>query len=265
MNQFITIHTELEHSVLTVFLNRPDKHNALNIQMISELTDVFRLASGDDSIRMIVLRGHGKSFCAGADLHYMQEIARFGEEENRIDALRLASLFQTVNECQKPVIALLHGAVYGGANGLAAACDVVLAEETTVFSFSEVKIGISPATISPYVLARCGETAARDLMLTGRRFDAHEAEKFSLVTKVVSSANASETLEFYCNQFLSAAPEAVAETKRLIRTIFSKRLDIEQIKFYTAGIIASQRAGHEGQEGINAFFEKRKPDWFTEL
>ncbi len=252
-------------SVATIWLNRPEKHNALNALMIEELTETFRDLSHDKATRIIVMRGHGKSFCAGADLNYMKEIANFGEEENKKDALRLATLFATINNSPKPVIALLHGAVYGGANGLAAACDIVLADENTVFAFSEVKIGILPATISPYVLAKCGESAARDLMLTGRRFDASEAEKYSLVNKIVTSTNCEEVLSFYCNQLLSAAPDAVAQTKTLIGKIQSETMSHFEMMNYTAELIANQRAAPEGQEGITAFFEKQKPNWFQEL
>jgi methylglutaconyl-CoA hydratase len=252
-------------SVATIWLNRPDKHNALNALMIQELTDAFVNLSVDPNIRVIVLRGRGKSFCAGADLNYMKEIATYGEEENIKDAIRLATLFATVNNCPKPVIALLHGAVYGGANGLAAACDIVLAVENTVFSFSEVKIGLAPATISPYVLAKCGEAAARDLMLTGRSFDAKEAEKYSLVNKVTTDQTTEETLKSYCIQLLSAAPGAITQTKKLIRKIQSEHLSHDETFQMTAELIARQRAGSEGQEGLTAFLEKRKPNWFHKI
>jgi len=233
--------------------------------MIQELTEVFESLSVDPTIRVIVLRGHGKSFCAGADLNYMKEIATFGEDENKKDAIRLAKLFSTVNNCSKPVIAVLHGAVYGGANGLAAACDIVLADENTVFSFSEVKIGLAPATISPYVLAKCGEAAARDLMLTGRGFDANEAEKYSLVNKVTTDQTAEETLKSYCNQLLSAAPGAITQTKKLIRKLQSEHQSHDEAMQFTAALIARQRAGAEGQEGLTAFLEKRKPNWFHKI
>jgi len=251
--------------VATLWLNRPDKHNALNALMIQELTEAFDNLSADPDIRVLVLRGQGKSFCAGADLNYMKEIATFGEEENKQDAVRLARLFATINNSPKPVIALLHGAVYGGANGLAAACDIVLADENTIFAFSEVKIGISPATISPYILAKCSETAARELMLTGRRFNAQEAERYLLVNKIVTAATCDEVLSFYCKQLLSAAPGAVSQTKQLIRTIQSEKLTQAEMLHFTTDLIARQRAASEGQEGITAFFEQRKPNWFHEL
>ena len=256
---------EINKAVTTIWLNRPEKHNALNALMINELTAVFAKLSDDTHTRVVVIRGRGKSFCAGADLNYMKEIASFGEEENKNDAIRLATLFSTINSCSKPVIAMLHGAVYGGANGLAAACDIVLADENTTFAFSEVKIGISPATISPFVLAKCGEAAARDLMLTGRRFDAIEAEKYSLVNKIVNESNGEQTLTSYCNQLLSAAPGAVSRTKNLIHELQSQSMNQEETMNFTAALIASQRAATEGQEGITAFFEKRKPNWFQEL
>ncbi len=261
MQNYQSIFVQLADKQASIWLNRFEKHNALNPLMIAELTEAFTNLVHEPYIRVIVLRGKGKSFCAGADLNYMKAIAGFREEENHADAMKLAMLFETIYSCPKPVIAMVHGAVYGGANGLSAACDIVLAEKETVFAFSEVKLGISPATISPYVIRRCGGAAARELMLTGRRFSAEEAARFLLVNKIVEHQEMEETLQSYVKELLAAAPEALAQCKKLIHDVSSQQKQGSELMAETAHLIASQRASAEGQEGIAAFFEKRKPNW----
>jgi methylglutaconyl-CoA hydratase len=264
MEIFQTIRTEQQQAVFTIWLNRPDKHNALNQLMISELTQAFESCANAETVRVIVLRGTGKSFCAGADLQYMHDISAFGPEENAADAMKLASLFEKIYQCPKPVIAILHGAVYGGANGLLAAADIVLAHEDTVFAFSEVKLGITPATISPYVIRRCGQAAARELMLTGRKFTAQEAYRFLLVNLIFTEETLEAQLQFYSGHLHSAAPGAVSLCKQLIHDVSTSALKPEEMMKDTASRIAFQRASAEGQEGIKAFFEKRKPNWINE-
>lgn len=248
-------------AIATIWLNRPEKHNAFNLQMMQELIKAFEQLGQSDNVRVIILRGTGKSFCAGADLAYMQQVASYDQEENRRDSLVLATLFETIYSCPKPVIALLHGAVYGGANGFAAASDIVIADLDTRFAFSEVKLGITPATISPYVLKRCGEAAARDLMLTGRPFSAHEARDYHLVNQLFSADTLDRVLETYIKNLLHAAPSAIAQCKQLIRDISSTSLSTGEIMHDTAQRIARQRASAEGQEGLKAFLEKRNPNW----
>lgn len=261
MKQYQTIALARKDQVVTVSLNRPEKHNALNAEMIAELTDAFERLSLEEQTRVIVLSGNGKSFCAGADLNYMKSIANFGRAENFQDALRLANLFETVYSCPKPVIASLHGAVYGGANGLSAACDIVLAEENTVFAFSEVKLGITPATISPYVIQRCGEAAARELMLSGRKFTSMEAYRFLLVNRIYELGEQEHILQSYVKEFLTASPTAIANCKLLISEVTKTPLGRKEMMEKTAELIAIQRGSIDGQEGIAAFFEKRKPNW----
>ncbi len=261
MQNYQSISVQFAEKQASIWLNRPEKHNALNPLMIAELTEAFTHLAHEPGIRVIVLRGKGKSFCAGADLNYMKEIAGFGEKENHADAMQLATLFETIYSSPKPVIALVHGAVYGGANGLSAACDIVLAEKNTIFAFSEVKLGISPATISPYVIRRCGGAAARELMLTGRRFTAEEAARFLLVNKIVEIGEMEEALQAYVKELLAAAPEALAQCKKLIHDVAGQQHQGPELMEETARLIASQRASAEGQEGIAAFFEKRKPNW----
>ncbi len=258
-----TILYQINGAVTTITLNRPDKHNALNPLMISELTQSFEYAAKDHKTRVVVLKGNGKSFCAGADLHYMKEIAAFGLEENKADGLKLATLFDTIYHCPKPVVACVHGSVMGGANGLTAACDIVLAEENTVFAFSEVKLGITPATISPYVIRRCGEAVARDLMLTGRGFSAKEGLRFHLVTATASASdeNFANLCDDYVNMLSNNAPGALEACKKLISDISLSNESTTSLMNYTAQSIAERRASAEGQEGIQAFFDKRKPSW----
>lgn len=256
-----TIRLHHNGPICTIWLNRPDKHNAIDSQMMHELLEAFENLGQKESIRIIVLRGNGRSFCAGADLAYMQQVSAYDQDENMRDALILASLFETIYTCPKPVIALLHGAVYGGANGLSAASDIVIADIDTRFAFSEVKLGITPATISPYVIRRCGESAARDLMLTGRSFGAKEAKEYHLVNQIVTTETTEQVLDTYIGNLLHAAPGAIAQCKQLIRDISNTTLATSEIKTDTAKRIARQRSSEEGQEGLRAFLEKRNPNW----
>jgi methylglutaconyl-CoA hydratase len=259
MNSYKTIEFEIDNTVATIYLNRPELHNAFNDIMISELTDCFVKVGKLENIRVVILRGKGKSFCAGADLNYMKGIAQFGYKENFEDGKRLANLFDTVYKCPKPTIAVVHGAAFGGANGLLAACDIVIADEDTTFAFSEVKIGISPATIGPYVLKRIGEFAGKELMMTGKRFKGKEAEKFGLVNKSVKDGKMETVLKEYIKQFMTSAPKAVEATKEMINKIVGNKLTDPME--YTADLIAQLRAADEGQQGMAAFLEKRRPGW----
>jgi len=264
MNQLETLIVERKEDILYVYLNRPEVHNALNETMIEELTRVFHESSKDETLRLIILKGKGKSFCAGADLNYMKNIAHQSKDDNYKDGQRLAKLFKTIYRCHVPTMAIVHGAAFGGANGLFAACDVVLADENTTFAFSEVKMGIGPATIMPFIIRRIGEYPARDLMLTGRRFKGKEAERTGLVTRSVSSGLMVETTKKYISEFLSSAPKATRATKQLIQHIVYDGFEFEELIDYTAGIIANLRADKEGQEGMAAFLEKRKPYWIRQ-
>ncbi len=256
-----TIQVSERKGIRIVILNRPEVHNAMNERMIHELTEAFRsIASADKLPRLVVLRGNGKSFCAGADLNYMKGIATFGFEENVEDGKRLAALFRSVYACPVPTIAVVHGSAFGGANGLLAACDIVVAAEDTHFAFSEVKLGISPSTIGPFVIERIGEYGARELMLTGKRFDGKEAEKWHLVNHAVSPEQLEEKAQELIDEILTAAPLAVRETKKLITQIVQNQNMNKNIEF-TAQLIARLRAADEGQEGMAAFLEKRTPNW----
>lgn len=260
MNRYEAISIE-RGVVTTIWLNRPEVHNAMNDVMIAELTDAFLKVPEDAEVRVILLRGKGKSFCAGADLHYMKSIAGFGFDENVKDGKRLAMLFRTIYECPLPTLAVVHGAAFGGANGLLSACDIVVADENTKFAFSEVKLGIAPATISPFVIKRIGEFGAKELMMTGKRFQGKEAEKWKLINHAVEVNKLEETVNRLLKQLLSSGPEAVKVTKGLITNVCDQEGDFEETISYTAELIAELRASEEGQEGMASFLEKRKPNW----
>lgn len=260
MDNFQNIEFLIEDQIGTIWMNRPEKHNAMNAEMISELIRCFESVSELNDVRVVVLRGRGKSFCAGADLNYMKGIASFGFQENYEDSLRLAKCFNAIYTCKKPTIAIVHGAAIGGANGLLAACDYVYCHEETKFAFSEVKLGIAPATISPYVVKRIGEYNARDLMLSGRRILGPEAEKCGLANKSHSEEELEAQLTLTIKFLLTSGPDAMAACKELIYTI-SNTLDFESSIDYTAKLIAELRASKEGQEGMASFLEKRKPNW----
>lgn len=259
--EFTTLQIGIERNVARVALNRPEVHNALTPTMIKELTETFEWLSCRDDIRVIEVCGNGKSFCAGADINYMREMADFDHAQNLEDARLLANLFKTIYFCNKPVISVVHGAVVGGGNGITAVSDIVLCDRETVFAFSEVRLGITPATISPFVISRCGEAVARDLMLSGRRFSADEALNFRLVNFVGSKSEVDEQLDKYIGYYLSASPSAIAECKHLIRKVAGRADMHDPIFDFTASMIAAQRGSEAGREGLSAFMEKRKPNW----
>ncbi len=259
--EFITIKIQLGESMAWINLDRPAVRNALNAELIRELTEVFDWLNSRDDIRVIILKGNGKAFCAGADLAYMKEMANFSYNQNIADAEKLSKLFQTIYFCDKAVIVDVHGACIGGANGVIAAADIVIAEKDTKFAFSEVRLGITPATISPFVVSKIGNTAAKELMLTGRRFTAEEAKEFRLVNVVVDEAEMIDTERQYIEHFLQASPDAIAECKNLLRMVTGTDDRYNPIFTQTSVAIANQRISKAGQEGMKAFFEKRKPEW----
>ena len=259
--EFNTIKVQLGESMAWINLDRPEVRNALNAELIHELTEVFDWLNSRDDIRVIILKGNGKCFCAGADLAYMKDMAGYSYNQNIADAEKLSKLFQTIYFCNKAVIVDVHGACIGGANGIIAAADIVIAEKETKFAFSEVRLGITPATISPFVVQKIGNTAAKELMLTGRRFSAEEAKAFHLVNVVVSEAEMIDTERQYIEHFMHASPDAIAECKNLLRMVTGTDDRFNPIFMQTSMAIANQRISKAGQEGMAAFFEKRKPEW----
>ena len=254
--EFTTLQIGIEKNVARVALNRPEVRNALNAMMIHELTEAIDWLDAREDIHVIEICGNGKSFCAGADLNYMKDIAKYGYAQNLDDANKLSKLFKTIYFCNTPVIALVHGHVIGGGNGIIAACDVVLAENDTVFAFSEVKLRLTPATISPFVIARCGETMARDTMLSGRKFTAQEALKFNLVNYVGTMEELNKRLDFYTEQYLAASPAAIRDCKQLIRSVAGHGDPYSDVFNLTSALIAKERMGADAQERMKKFFEK---------
>lgn len=249
-----------EHAgVLKIRLDRPDRHNAFHPQMIAELTEAFRTAAQREEVRVVVLSGEGKSFCSGADLAWMKSMADYTLEENREDSHKLFDMFEAARLCPVPVIGQIHGNVMGGATGLVAICDIAAAEESTRFGFTEVRLGLAPAVISPFVLRKLAPAAAREWMLTGRLFSAQEAKEAGLVQFVGTSEEVDQYVRKTINRFLQCGPEAVRETKKLIS--FVEENQWSSMKEKTASVIAERRVSEEGQEGLRAFFEKSNPSW----
>jgi len=260
MTNFQTIEFEKQADLGIIWLNRPDIHNAFNEVMIRELIECFEKVNLMDDIRIVILRGRGKSFCAGADLNWMRDVAQYSFEQNYKESLNLSKCFFTIYTCKKPTIAMVHGAAIGGANGLLASCDFAYADDNTTFSLSEVKIGVVPACISPYVTKRVGEYGSRELMLTGRRIKGKEAEHFRLVNKSLPAEELESYVASVADLLRTSGPKAMSQCKNLIFNI-SNMETLEQALESTARMIAEIRASEEGQEGMAAFLEKRKPKW----
>ena len=254
---YLTVRREgpVEH----VTLNRPDVRNAFNEEVIAELSAWAEAAREDAGLRVVVFAGAGKVFSAGADAAWMARMAAYSHEDNVRDAQAAAAMFRAINALPCGVIGRIHGAALGGGSGLAAVCDIVVSTDTAIFGFTETKLGILPAMISPFVLPKIGVSAARELFLTGMRFDARRAKEIGLVHAVVPAALLDETVKHYVNELLSAAPTAVAAAKGLIPQVWGRRP--EEVADLTAGAIAAQRVSPEGQDGLRAFLEKRKPTW----
>lgn len=255
--QFLTV--ERRGPVEYVTLNRPEVRNAFNEHVIADLTAWANHAHHDPSLRVVVFAGAGKVFSAGADAAWMAKMADYSRDDNVRDARVAAEMFLAINTVPAIVIGRIHGAALGGGSGLAAVCDIVVADSDAVFGFTETKLGILPAMISPYVLQKIGVSAARELFLTGMRFDAKKARAIGLVHDVVPLADLDQAIDRYCTEALGAAPSAVARAKALIPRVLGKApVDVVDI---TADAIATQRVSPEGQEGLKAFLGKRTPSW----
>jgi methylglutaconyl-CoA hydratase len=257
--QLERLQVEYDGAVARVWMNRPELRNAFDGLMITELRRVLFDLRTVDAVRVVVLGGRGPSFCAGADLQWMKAMASFTREENLREAQALADLFFTVYESPKPIVARVHGAALGGGAGLVAASDIPVAALGTRFGFTEVRLGILPAVISPYVVGKIGEAAARELFLTGERFEAVRALEIGLVRAAVPEGDLDAAVEGRVKELLQAGPRAVAEAKALIREVAWRR--VEDVQRYTVERIAEIRTTAEGQEGMRAFLEKRKPYW----
>jgi methylglutaconyl-CoA hydratase len=249
----------LDGPVAHVVMDRPEARNALDPALTRELLDAVAATSVRDDIRVIVLAGRGSVFCAGADIEWMKAIAGFTRDENVADARRLFELFETIDRSPKAVVASVQGAALGGGAGLAAVADIVVAEEGAQFGFTEVRLGLVPAVISPYVVRKIGVSAAREVFLTGERFTAARAAAMGLVHRVVKLDGLDAAVDQRVHELLRAAPGAVAAAKRLVRSVYGR--SGESARELVCESIAERRASAEGQEGLQAFLEKRKPGW----
>lgn len=251
---------DLTDKVATVRLNRPDKHNVFDERLIAELTKAFRDLAGASSVRVVILAANGPSFSAGADLDWMKRMSVLSRTENERDALLLADLMSAIDRCPKPVVGLVEGAAFGGGVGLVACCDVAIATTKASFCLSEVRLGIIPAVISPYMVAAIGPRACRRYFLSAEKFDAATAEQLGLVHRVVEPEALAAARDAIVGHLLKGGPSALAAAKTLIAHVANEPIN-EALARDTAWRIADARASPEGREGIAAFLEKRKPNW----
>jgi len=255
----MSVAVAIDRGVARVALARPEVRNALNDDVMRRIAEAFDRVEADPAIRAVVLTGEGKAFSAGADLEYMRKIALGGPAANSSDALAMGSLFHRIAELGRPVVARVNGPAIGGGVGLMAACDVVVAADTAFFQFSEVRLGLVPAVISPFCVRRIGTSAARRLFLTGERVDAHEARRIGLVDRVVAPEDLDGAVEEVLSDLFQGGPAALAEAKKLISAV--SNLPPKDVLSYTAECIARLRAGEEAQEGMRAFLEKHPASW----
>jgi len=258
MNYETLVYTKKDN-IVTITLNRPDVHNAMNEVLISELTQCFRRLNNDNSEVVVILTGNGKSFCAGADLSWMKRMVNYSKLENKKDSDLLLEMYETINSCSKPLIGRINGNTFGGGIGLLAVCDMTIAVPSVQFAFSEVKLGIIPAVISTFVAPRMRLADMRRLFITGERFDSIIANKIGLIDFIVPIEKLDDFVKSCVEQVRSSSPYAIKEVKHLINNFIE--MDIKKYKKFTVEKISELRISKEGQEGINAFLEKRKPNW----
>jgi methylglutaconyl-CoA hydratase len=248
--------------VARVWLNRPDVRNAFNDEVIAALQSTFAALSADKDLRVIVLGAHGKAFCAGADLNWMKAMAGYSWEENRADAQKLADMLWTLDQCPVPIVGRIQGDCYAGGMGLAAICDVLVAVESVTFCLSEARLGLLPATISPYVVRALGEPASRRYMVTAERFSAARAHALGMVHELATPDTLDEKVDELVRTLVANGPKAARECKRLVRDVGGVPID-EALRAETARRIADVRASDEGREGVQSFLNKRSPAWLV--
>jgi len=250
-----TIAVSVDDRVARVTLARPDVRNAFNADVIVELRDAFTALSDDPNVRAVVLAGEGKAFCGGADINWMRGALELGYDGNVADAEGMSAMFRAIDRCAKPVIGRIHGAALGGGAGLSAVCDIAIASDETIFGFTEVKLGIIPAVISPFVLAKIGVSHARALFLTGERFDTQRALHIGLIHESVAMEDLDAAVNRVLGEIRTAGPNAIAAAKALVPQVREASYDASL--FITANAIAKARTSDEGQEGLRAFLERR--------
>ncbi|NOY88766.1 MAG: enoyl-CoA hydratase/isomerase family protein [FCB group bacterium] len=260
---YTTIIYEKSNQVANIIFNRPEIHNAFNSTVIREMLHLFEELKKDDDLRLVLLTGKGKSFCAGADLNWMRAVVKQSFENNLKESLELAELFHQMYTFKRPIIGKINGAAIGGGTGFVALCDIAIAARSAKFSFSEVKIGLVPACIGPYVIKKMGEGKARELFITGERMTAQRALEMGLVNKVVDDDKLDTEVNTLIESVLSSGPEAVAMAKKLVSEVPAMTAD--EFKPFTAEMIARLRVSDEGQEGMDAFLNKRQPNWIKNI
>ncbi len=253
-----------ERGVVTVTLDRPDVRNAFDAELIDRIRETFEDLVDDDGVRIVVLTGAGGIFCAGADLNWMSGMVDYSLDENIADSRDFDAMLRAVNDCPRPVVARVNGHAFGGGTGLIACADISIGVEGALFGFTEVRLGLAPAVISPYVLPRIGPGPARRLFLTGERFDAGEAHRIGLLTEVCSPDKLDDRVSDVVGDLLAGGPHAQAESKRLVREVSAASTPAEAADI-TVEMIARLRVSQEGQEGMQAFFDKRDPRWRADL
>ncbi|WP_296204208.1 enoyl-CoA hydratase/isomerase family protein [Psychrobacter sp. UBA3962] len=260
--ELTTLKVSVDDYVATVTLARPDKRNAFNDEVIAELNQAFTQLGSSEQVRVIVLAAEGKAFCAGADLNWMRAMADYSREENLADADKLAQMLSTLYRCPKPTVAAIQGDVYAGGIGLISACDIAIAVDSANFCLSEVRLGLAPATISPYVIRAMGARAAHRYFLTAEVFDAVESQRIGLVHECVSVAELEDKVASVAKKLRNNSPNAVKECKQLVQYVAEATID-EALIAQTVEGIADIRASDEGKEGVQSFLQKRKPNWLS--
>ena len=259
MNYELLISHVDERGVAEVILNRPDIHNAFNDQLIEEVIHVFGELEKDENVRLVVLSGKGQSFCAGADLNWMSSMINYSQEENVRDSLRLARMFEVINDFKKPIIGKINGHALGGGVGLVAVCDYAITHEKAKFGFTEVRLGLIPAVISPFCINKIGETNARAWFLSGERFDGHQGRHMGLIHEVTSLGEFEDRVNAIIASHLQAGPAAAVAAKSLIQNVL--KLSKGDVTEFTCHEIAKKRVSAEGQEGMKALLNKTQPNW----
>jgi len=256
---YATLTVSENKNVVTVALNRPEVHNAMNELLIKELTGCFSELNNKKNVRAVILTGNGKSFCGGADINWMKSMIKYSKKENIEDSKKLLNLFETIYSCQKPVIGRINGNAFGGGLGLITVCDVSIATPGLLFAFSETKLGIIPSVISTYVIRRIGPANARRLFITGERFSSEHAKEIGLIDCIVPAQELDARIQQVVEEIKTSAPLSIGEVKNLVKT--QQEIGAEEYKEYAVHKIAELRVSEEGQEGTTAFLEKRKPKW----
>ncbi len=259
MADYETITFDASGPAIWVTLNRDDVRNAFNGRMLADLLDAFETAPKVPGGRVVVLTGVGSAFCAGADLNWMRAVRDFTYEQNLEESNQVSAVMRRIYDCPLPTIARVNGPAIGGGAGLVACCDLAVASEAARFSLSEVKLGLIPSCISPYVIRKIGEGSARELFLTGERISAQKAREIGLVNEVAKEGELDVVVAKWVNQLVTSGPVAIAKCKELIRNV--PQMNLDEAGPYTAEMIAKMRTSEEGQEGMAAFLEKRKPKW----